>query len=197
MSISPNSPQSPADIVNRAIVLMGGFDSNTPLTGTPETNFNGTPLGIAAAVIYGDVVQTVGKQFGWDFSRNVVTLVGTGNPPPFNFAFEYLYPTSGIQVRQIMLPMNDPFNPIPVTWTIGNTTIAGIVTKVIWTSAAAALAVITGQPQESLWDPLFVEAVVRGIASALGMGAAGRPETAQLELERSGAILAVGKTKQG
>jgi hypothetical protein len=197
VAISPDSPQTPADIVNRAIVLMGGFDNNEPLTGTPATNFNGTPLGQAAAVIFGDVVQTVGKEFGWDFARNIATLALTGNAAPLNFAFEYAYPTNGIEVRQVTAPVNDPFNPIPSLWTIGNSTVAGIVTKVVWTSIAGALAVISGQPQVSVWDPLFVEAVVRGIASALGMGAAGRPETAQLELERSGAILAVGKTKRG
>jgi hypothetical protein len=194
-----NSPTGPADIVNRAIVLMGGFDDNKPLTGTPASGFDGTPLGQAAAIIYGDIVQTVGKQFGWDFARNIATLAPSGGTPPPWWAFEYVYPSNGIEVRKVVASIApaDPNNPVPVRMTIANNTVASIALKVIWCNVPNALAIISSQPPEPLWDAAFIEAVVRGIASALGMGNAGRPETAQLELERSGAILAVGKNKAG
>ncbi len=198
MAISPNSPTSPADIVNRAIVLMGGFDDNQPLTGTPATNFNGTPLGKAAAVIYGDVVQTTAKEWGWDFQRNLATLALTGNPGQFDFQFEYAYPTNGIEVLNVLPPAGtDRNNPIPPTWVIGNSVVSGVVTKTIWCDTVNAEAAISGQPPVSVWDAAFVEAVVRGVASALGMGAAGRPETGQLELERAGAAVMMGKGRAG
>ncbi len=193
-----NTPQSPADIVNRAIVLMGGFDNNQPISGTPATNFNGTPLGQAAAVIYGDVVQTTAKEFGWDFQRSVAQLALSGGLGQFDFSLEYLYPTNGIEVLNILPPTgNDPNNPIPPLWTIGNSTVNGITSKVIWCDMVDAVAAISGQPPVSTWDAAFVEAVVRGIASALGMGAAGRPETTQLELERAGGAVQMGKGRAG
>lgn len=198
MAVSPNTPQSPAEIVNRATVYMGGFDSNQPITGTPATNFNGTPLGIAAAAIYGDVVQTTAKEWGWDFQRNVAKLVLSGGAGQFDFSLEYLYPTNGIEVLNILPATgNDPNNPIPPLWTIGNSTVMGVTSKVIWCNMVNAVAAISGQPPVSTWDAAFVEAVVRGMASALGMGAAGRPETAQLELERASGAVQMGKGRAG
>jgi hypothetical protein len=184
-----NSPTGPADIVNRATVLFGGFNSNKPVTGVPPL-FDATPLGIAAGAAYGGVVQTVGKAWGWDFARNYATLALTGNPAPFGWVFEYAYPTSGIEVRQITLNpvqalLTDPNNPAPIRWEIGNNVVSSVATKVIWCNVQQALAVISGQPPEGLWDAGFVEEVIRLLASELGMGAAGRPETAQIEYERS------------
>lgn len=195
-----NSPTGPADIANRSIVLMGGFNSNEPLTGTPP-EFDGTPLGLAAGQAYGGVVQTVGKQYGWDFARNLVTLQLSGGPPPFIWQFEYLYPTSGIEIRQLLLdpvivPNQDPNNPIPQRWSVGFSTIGGIQTKVIWCNIQGAIGFISGQPPEGTWDALFTEQVIRLLASELG-GAVGRPETSELEIQRSAAAGALGRTREG
>jgi hypothetical protein len=184
-----NSPTGPADIVNRAIVLMGGFNSNVPLTGVPPI-FDGTPLGLAAGAAYGGVVQTVGKACGWDFARNVAVLVLSGNSPPYGWFAEYLYPTNGIEVRQVLQSVaaqvaSDPNNPAPQLWQTANNVVAGATRKVIWCNLVNALAVISGQPIESAWDAGFTEEVVRLLASDLAMAVAGRPETGQLEYERS------------
>lgn len=193
-----NSPTSPADIANRAAVLMGGFNSNTPMTGIPP-NFDGTPTGIVAGAAYGGVVQTVGKQFGWDFARQQATLAASGGAPPWWYDFEYLYPTNGIEIRQVVSATApaDPNDPRPIRWTVGTTIIAGVNKKVIWTNLANALGVISGQPSEGTWDSLFTEEVIRLLASELAMGAAGRPETSQIEYERSGQIATVGRARRG
>lgn len=193
-----NQPTGPADIANRAIVLMSGFNSNVPLTGTPSTNFDETPLGIAAAQAYGGVVQTAGKMYGWDFSRNLAILTFSGGTPPTWWQFEYLYPTSGIEIREVSPPViADQNNPAPNRYTIATSTIAGIQHKVIWCNIADAVATISGQPNESTWDAGFTETVIRLLASELSMGAAGRPETGQLEYERSGAAGALFRTREG
>jgi hypothetical protein len=178
------------DIVNQAIQLMGAKES--PVTGT-YPNFDSSPAGTAANALYGPTVQTVARQFGWDFSRNTAVLVLSGNAAPFPWTYEYLYPTGGLQIRQI-LPASvlDANNPLPVTWEVANNSVNGTVKKVIQTNQAGAYAVFTNNPPESLWDPLFREAVARLLASELAMALAARPD-AMVALQES----AIGFTSMG
>jgi len=109
-----------ADIVNQAIQLIGGFNNSGPVTGSPP-NFDGTTLGIAAGTVYAEVVNAVARQFGWDFSRSVVTLSLTGSAAPMGYTYEYNYPTNGIQVRQLVpQTIADANDPRPIRWTVGN-----------------------------------------------------------------------------
>jgi hypothetical protein len=168
----------PTDIVNRAIELIG---NNAPLvTGTLANNFGGGALGIMAATLYPDAVNTVGREFGWDFSRNIATLSLSGNSAPLGFAYEYVYPASGIQVRQLIPPtITDANDPLPIDFTVGYASISGQPTKVIWTNLQNAVASISGLPPESVWDPGYTAAVVRFLASGLAMAGEGRPETSR------------------
>lgn len=109
-----------ADIVNEAIQLVGGYDNNEAVTGVPPF-FDNTTVGVAAGIIYNDTVATAARQFGWDFSRNVATLNLSGQPAPLGYGFEYIYPTNGIQVRQILPPtIVDKNDPRPYRWTVGS-----------------------------------------------------------------------------
>lgn len=115
------TPLTAAAVVNQAIQLVGGFNNDGPVTGSPP-NFVGGAAAQAANVIYEECVKLVGRKFGWDFSRNVATLINTGNTPPLGWVYEYIYPTSGIQVRQV-LPANSlitALDPRPFRWDIGN-----------------------------------------------------------------------------
>lgn len=186
-----------ADIVNRAIVLISGFDNKGLVTGTPP-NFDGSQIGIAAGAIYAGVIQTAGRQFGYDFSRNEVGLVVTGNTPPVQWTFEYAYPTNGVEVRQLTpAVISDPNNPLPVRWTVGNVLVASVPTKVVWTNLANAVAVFTNQPPENLWDGLFTESVVRLLASELAMGIEGRPDTSKNLLEESSGFEDLAEARDG
>lgn len=171
---------TPADIVNQAVALIGGFNNTKPVTGSPP-NFDGTPIGVAAGVIYAASVQTVGREWGWDFSRNAVALALTGNPSPMpGYAYEYAYPSMGVQVRQVMPnALADANERAPVNWTVANDLVGGAPTKVILTNQVGALAIFSNQPNESLWDPGFTEAVVRFLASKLAMAIEARPDTAK------------------
>lgn len=108
-----------ADIVNRAIQFVGGYNNQGPVTGSPPT-FDGSTVGLAAGILYDGVVQTVARQMGWEFSRQVDDLELTGNDAPLGFEFEYQYPTTGVQVRQVVDPDYDRENPIPARWVIGS-----------------------------------------------------------------------------
>lgn len=176
-------PLSPVDIVNRAIFSIG--DDQPPVTGT-YPNFDDSPAGVAASILYDQVVQTVARQFGFDFSRNTAALVATDNPPPVQWDFEYAYPANGIEVRQLVPPeITDTNDPRPVRWTVGNVLVDAVPTKVIWSDLADALATFTNQPPPALWDAGFTETVVDLLGSKLAMALAGQPETSKGMLEIS------------
>lgn len=113
----------PADIVNASVQLIGGYDDQSPVTGSPPT-FDGSPTGLAAGAVYYECVQAVARRWGYDFSRNIVTLALTENlsAPPYGFSYEYIYPTNGIQIRELLPPtITDQNNPTPLRWVVGNT----------------------------------------------------------------------------
>lgn len=174
------------DIVNQAIQYIG---DNQPLVTGNAPNFDSSPAGVAAAQFYTAVVQTVGRQFGWEFSRNTFTLVPTGNTPPDPWTFEYIYPPAAVEVWQLKSPTSaDQNNPLPVTWQIANTLVAAVQKKVIQTNLSNAVAVINNNPSEDVWDPGFREAVVRLLASVMAAAIAGKPDLAQSYLESGGSF---------
>lgn len=175
------------DIVNKALMLIGG--NQAPVTGTAP-NFDTSVAGKAAALLYPGAVLTVARQAGFDFARASVLLVASGNTPPVDYAYEYKYPTNGVQVWQLLpASIADPNNPLPITWTVGNAIVGGNSVRVIWTNLATASARYNGTPSDpSAWDSLFTEAVVRLLASELAMAIAGKPATSQGLLESGAAF---------
>lgn len=178
-------PVTSQDVANQAIQLIG--DNQPPIVGNAPS-FDNSPAGVALQKLYTPCVNTVARQWGFDFARNTATLALSGNPAPGGWTFEYLYPANGVQVWQLMPtpPFADPNNPLPVNWNVGNAVVSAVQTKVIWSNLANAQAVYNNVPTESTWDALFREAVVRLLASELAMAIAGRPDTAS-ELLQSGA----------
>jgi hypothetical protein len=172
------------DIVNEAIQLIG---DNQPLVTGNAPGFDSSPAGVAASKLYTPCVRTVARQFGWDFARNTVSLTLSGNPAPNGWAYEYLYPSNGVELWQIQNPVHtDPNNPLPVNWNVCNTLVANVQTKVIQCSIANALGIYNNAPSEATWDPLFRETVVRLLSSELAMALEGRPDTAAAMLESAG-----------
>lgn len=181
------------DIVNQALQLTG---DDGPLVTGVAPGFDESPAGVAASLLYTPTVQTVARQFGYDFSRNTALLTLTDNVPAL-WPYEYLYPGDGIEIRQLRPQMlGDPNNPIPVNWDVCNSIVDGVQKKVIQTDVQDALAIYTNQPSENLWDPLFRETVVRLLASGLAMALEGRPETARDMLESGGQFGQISETRQ-
>lgn len=185
---------SSTDIVNQALQYIG---DNAPVVTGTAPNFDTSPAGKAAALLYTPCVQAVGRQFGWDFARNNATLVATANIAPYPWGHEYRYPGNGVQVWQLIPndPTADPNNPLPVNWVVANAIVAGTQTKVIHCDLVAPLAVYNNMPNESTWDPLFREAVVRLLASEMGMALAGRPDTAAAMLDSGARFEGVGEQR--
>lgn len=181
------------DIANEAIQLIG--NNQSAVTGTAPT-FDSSPSGLALAKLYAPCVATVGRQFGWDFARKAVTLTASGNTAPFPWALEYLYPSDGIEIWQLLpATLADANNPLPVNWSVGNALVSAVQTKVIWTNQATAHAHYNNNPAESTWDPLFREAVARLLASELAMALAGRPDTVQQMIDSGAAFESLGERR--
>ena len=81
------------DIANQAIQLMG--DNQAPVTGVAPT-FDDSTAGVALRYLYQPCIETVARQWGWDFSRNTVTMTLTPNAAPSPWTYEYIYPTNEI-----------------------------------------------------------------------------------------------------
>lgn len=183
------------EIVNQAIQLVG---DNQPMVTGNAPGFDKSPAGIAAAKLYVPCVQSIARQFGWDFARNTVSLTLSGNPAPNGWLYEYLYPSNGVELWQLQAPITgatDPNNPLPVNWNVCNTLVAAVQTKVIQCNVQNALGIYNNAPAESTWDALFREAVVRLLASEFAMALEGKPDTAAAMLESGARFEQVGEMR--
>jgi hypothetical protein len=189
MSTTSNS------VANQALQMIG---DNIPAVVGNAPGFDSSTAGQALAQLYSPVVNTIARQFGWDFARTNVALSLSGNPAPVGWGFEYLYPGNGVEVWQLMpAVIADPNNPLPQNWTVGNIVVSGTQTKVIWSNLQGALAIYNNAPQESTWDAEFQEAVVRLLASELSMALFGRPDSAQEYLNSGAAFEQIGESRLG
>ncbi len=191
MAVDSNS------VANEAIALMG--DNQPRVTGQSPT-WDSSTAGIALQNLYAPCVATVARQFGFDFARRVATLVASGNAGPFPYGFtgEYLYPSNGIEIWELLPAVQlDVNNPLPSTWGVGNTLVGLVQTKVIWTSILAPLATYNNNPAEATWDSLFREAVVRLLASELASAIASKPETEASFLNSAAGFTKIAETRNG
>lgn len=183
-------PVTSNDIANQAIQYIG--DNQPPVTGQAPT-FDNSTAGEALQKFYLPVVQSVGRQWGWDFARKTVQLGLSGGTAPYPWTYEYNYPPNGIQVWQVFGQLSDRNNPVPTTFAIANNVVSGQQIKVIHTDIQNAYCTYNNNPREDVWDPLFREAVVRLLASVLAMAIAGKPDTAQSYLESASAFEGIGE----
>jgi len=184
-------PATSNDVANEAILIAA--DDQPPVTGQ-FPGFDNSTAGIALQKLYGPTVRTVQRQWGWDASRNTVLLSLSGNAALLGYLYEYLYPSNGIQVWQLMpQTLADANNPLPQNWDVGNNLVGVVTTKVIWSNLQNAMATYNNNPSEAVWDSLFRESVVRLLASNLAIAIGGRPDLAQAGLETSGAFESIGE----
>lgn len=185
-------------IANQALIIAGG--SNQPLIVGEWPNFaetgNGSTAAKAANQLYGTVIQTVGRQFEWDFARRTIALVLSGNIAPFPWDFEYLYPTNGIEVWNILPSSGDPLDPLPYNFQVANVVVGAAIQKVIQADLADALVIYNNNPNESTWDPGFREAAVRLLASEFASAVFGKPDLSQMLLQSASSFESVGEARR-
>lgn len=159
-----------------------------PLVTGVSPTFDNSAAGVAAQQLYVPTVQAVGRMFEWDMARRTVALTLSGNAVTFPAGWtEYLYPTNGIQVWQVVPGMiDDPNDPKPTNWLVENAVVAAVLKKVILTDVVAPIAVYNNNPGPDVWDSGFRETVVRMLASKFADALTGRPETAAFMLQTGG-----------
>lgn len=183
------------DIANQALELIG--DNATFVTGVAPTFDDSTP-GKALQYLYTPCIETVARQWAWDFARNTVTLTLSPNAAPYPWRYEYLYPTNGIEVWQLTPSSeSDPNNPAPTNWVPANAVVSGTQQRVIHSDVKDAKAVFNNAPDPGAWDALFRESVVRLLASELAIALDGQPDTSSVMGESAGAFVNIGKTREG
>lgn len=166
------SVQSPADLVNVALVRIGFKDRVADL-------FEGSDQAKNTLDIYGQTRDELLRQFDWGFSeRNIALTLLKSAPvagyfagwdptvnPPVGYRFSYAYPGDCLKVRAVKpTPIFFPeLDPQPYVYTIANDAL--LQQKVILCNVPNALMVYTGQVVDpQAWESDFVEA----FASALG-----------------------------
>jgi hypothetical protein len=178
-----------ADIVNRALELSVNQEQ---VTGTLP-NFDGTPAGLAAGVLYPIcrdlLLREIDPEFAWIVAAPLTPVAGA---PIVPWQYEYVYPADCVRARQIGPPatgagaLADPFDPQPVRGMAPFDPRAGITKRVILTDQQNALLAYTANSIiENLWDPGFSEAMSRRLSSPLAMALAGRPDFARELLAES------------
>jgi hypothetical protein len=189
-------PLTSTDIANQALQLIG--DNETSVTGL-YPNFNSSNPSTAAVslnLLYGTAVQAVLRQHSWDFARTEAPLVLSGNVPPSQWTYEYLYPSNAVEVWQLKpSTIVDKNNPIPVRWDRANVLVGGIQTSVLWTNLQNAVAVFNDNPLEALWPADFQQAVIRLLASELATALPGRPDTSQMMIESGSSFESMAETR--
>lgn len=180
-------------IVNNALWLVG--DNMEPVAGVAPT-FDDSTAGKAAQIMYEPTVQAVARLFEWDMQRRTVALTLSGNVAPAGWTYEYLYPTNGVEIWQLMPAVPSVFNPLPINWAVGNSVVGSTVKRVVLTNTQNALAVYNNNPPPDVWDSLFVEAVTRLLASKFAQAVAGKPQTAADLLESFNAFVGAAKTRE-
>lgn len=179
-------PVSDTDIVNQALQMMG---DNAPQVTGNAPDFDDTTAGQAAALLYAPCVAYVARQWEWDFARTSQALIVSGNVAPDPWDFEYLYPQSAVQIWQLKsATLADPNDPLPTNWVRGNVLVGTTQTSVIWTDVGSAVAVFNNNPDPSVWDPGFMQAVVRMLASEFAIALAGRPDTSAVLGQSASAV---------
>lgn len=151
----------------------------------------------AASVVYAPTVDLMLRELDPDFARitSPLTLSAAVAPIP-PWAFEYVYPTDMLRLRQVRPPgvgtgsLSDPNDPQPIRANVAVDVIAAVPTKVILTNQVNALAVYTTSGvSEAIWDSVFFDAVVRRLANPLAMALSGRPDFAREILQQSAAMV--------
>lgn len=173
-------------VVNESLQLIG---SQVVITSLSDTTSSGAAAAKAASVLYTPTVELLLREIDPDFARYTVTLGAAVAPPSYPpWAYEYLWPTDCLRVRQVRPDgaAASLYDPQPVRYNVAFDLIDETNTKVILTNQASALLVYTSSlVTEVQWDAVFQDAVVRRLANPLAMSLAGRPDFAKEILMQS------------
>jgi len=162
------------DVAKEALAQVGTRSKITSLSdGSAEAQY--------VSLLYAPLRDFLLVEGDYDFANIVNGLTPASPAPPLPWLQAYAYPTDCLRIRQL-IPVDFVANdPRPIEW---NTALqAGV--KRIWTRVGIERGVYTTQAAEAVWDPLFQQAFVRLLASALAFALENRIEASKQKLEES------------
>lgn len=187
--------QTSTSIAQQALDLCG---NNMPKVSGVAPTFDNSTAGLILQDLYVPTVQAILREYGWDAARRFLALTLSGNAGPFQggYTYEYLYPPVALEIWELQ-PQNqsDLNDPLPYRWTVGNTLVNGVQTKVIWSSLQNAFASYNNNPSEATWDAGLQEAIIRALASKLAIALVSKPETAALMSQTAQAAAEMNKSR--
>lgn len=191
-----SSVRNVEDICN---IVLGSIGSDKRI----GSIFEGSSAAKKCLDVYSQTRDELLRKQSWGFAERNVNMTqlkaapaGGYNPvvpwtsayPPVPWLFEYVYPTDCLKVRSVksqpfFLP---PFDPQPQVFDIYNDNALSPAAKTVVCNIDAAILVYTGQVTDvTLWEPLFVEALVAALgvklAPNLGELNQGQAETEKQE----------------
>lgn len=178
-----------ASIVNQALAQIGARDS---ITGT-NPDFDGSPAGVAAGILYTPAINLLLRQEDYEFSRQQVPLISASISPNYPWSYAYLYPSDCVKIRSVVPVSWDKNNPQPIRLSVETAIISSVETKIILTDVPSAILCYTSSNvTENEFDSIFQETLVRYLASELAMALAGRPDFSEHKLMESGNLVQIG-----
>lgn len=158
------SVQSPADIVNLALSVLGH-------SGRVGNLYDGSDAAKKALDVYAETRDEVLREKDWPFALRQAAGVAAASVAVSGWAHGWVYPSDCLRVRSVApatIPASN-FDPQPVLWTIFNNTGTTPATKIILSQITPVSINYVGQVTDmKTWEPLFVDAVVKAIAAKMG-----------------------------
>ncbi len=156
------SVQSPADVVNLALVILGHPHRVGNL-------YDGSEAAKAALTIYAESRDEVLRAKDWPFAlRQASGVAGTSTVA--GWTYSWVFPSDCIRLRSVS-PQTIPtpnLDPQPVLWTIFNDQTKTPPAKVILSNISPVKLNYVGQITDmTTWEPLFVNAVAEVLATKL------------------------------
>ena len=173
-----SSVQTVEDVCNQALGAIG-FPKRI------GSVYEGSKAAKAALDVYAQTRDELLRKQAWGFAERNINMVllkfapaGGYNPvtpwttayPPVPWLFEYQYPLDCLKVRSVKpQPIFIPnFDPQPQVFDVINDNYLSPPAKAVVSNVANAIIVYTGQVTNvTLWEPLFVEALVDALAVKL------------------------------
>jgi hypothetical protein len=176
-----SSIQSPADVVNAALVHLGSMDRIGNL-------YDGSLVSKKALDIYGQTRDALMINGDWEFlERNTNGILLKQAPsnylmqwtpanPPQPWLYEYSYPGDALKIRAVKptVVFVPNFDPQPWTYSIDNDNSFSPPQRVILTNVPNAIIVYTGRVTDpTTWNADFTEEFILELAKKLAPGLKG------------------------
>lgn len=165
------------DLANRALAEIG---TRSRLTG-PAIDPNESAEALYASLLYAPLRDFLLAEGDYFFSLFIGSAIAsTPIIPPWTHT--YNYPAGALRIRQLYPVGVNLLDPRPVEWT----SVAIGTDKKIFTNQVIDNILFTAAPiNEDIWEPIFTEAFVRLLASALTFALENRVEASSVKLQEA------------